>query len=289
MLRRPIIGNCGRGRLLVVGGDGDLLDHDGGNPGGLWHGEGRVLHHEGGRLLLLLLDTVVWLLLLPLHLHLYAGGGGQGLGGERDCGGVDGGGDGDGDDGARDEDAVLADGRDEGGNAHLRRGRFGRQVERNCFHLGYTSNKTAAKLLLTILSHFEIFCPRSTRLMSAAASNVIRLEEPVERRGADVRDGAVLDDDLLRHLLRHARVLDDRLLDDRSGAEVLLDGLLDHGLREPVVLVALGDLGTLGNLGLLVDNLGLLVDDLGLLVDDLRLHLLLLLLVTLERGENDFN
>ena len=126
--------------------------------------------------------------------------------------------------------------------------------------------------------------------MSAAASNVIRLEEPVEGRGADVRDGAVLDDDLLRHLLRHAGVLDDRLLDDRSGAEVLLDGLLDHGLREPVVLVALGDLGTLGNLGLLVDNLGLLVDDLGLLVDDLRLHLLLLLLlVTLERGENDFN
>ena len=40
----------------------------------------------------------------------------------KDGGGVDGGGDGDGDDGARDEDAVLADGRDEGGNAHLRRG-----------------------------------------------------------------------------------------------------------------------------------------------------------------------
>ena len=32
------------------------------------------------------------------------------------------------------------------------------------------------------------------------AHQVVRLEEPVQRRGADVRDGAVLDDDLLRDL-----------------------------------------------------------------------------------------
>ena len=63
--------------------------------------------------------------------------------------------------------------------------------------------------------------------MSAAASNVIRLEEAVERRGADVRDGAVLDDDLLGDDLGDGGVLDDDLLDDLARRDVLHDDLLD--------------------------------------------------------------
>ena len=54
-----------------------------------------------------------------------------------------------------------------------------------------------------------------------------RLDEAVVGAGADVRDGAVLDDDLLGDDLGDGGVLDDDLLDDLAGWDVLHDDLLD--------------------------------------------------------------
>ena len=68
-------------------------------------------------------------------------------------------------------------------------------------------------------------------------SQVIRLEDAVERRCAAVRDGAVLDDDGLRDLPGRPGILYDGLLDDCAWDNVFLYSISNDKLLDVVGLL----------------------------------------------------